>query len=115
MTEETKALLGTLSFTIDLISRGTDADRHRVTLAYQEAQILIASIAHDNGDARPRILACIERYDAYKAANDIACAGWMLAAIHERANERNLDGWEIVQAAVNKAVELLPSPDGTIH
>ncbi|WP_292214724.1 hypothetical protein [Mesorhizobium sp.] len=32
-------------------------DRQRIALAYQEAQTLVASIAKDSDDARPRIAA----------------------------------------------------------
>ena len=84
-------------------------------MAYQEAQELVATIPPDNGDARPEILACIERFQACKAAENVACAGWMLAALQERVNERNLSGWRKLRKVIDKTVKMLPLPKPTVH
>ena len=54
---------------------------------------MVAGIPKDNGDARPRIVACFRRSDILKAADDVACAGWLLTAMLERVNERDLPEW----------------------
>lgn len=115
MIEETTDIMDTLAFTIGLILKSDERDRHRIALAYQEAQTLAASIPLDNGDARPRITACFERYETYRAAGDIVAAGWMLTAIETRLRERNLEGGDLLIPAVERALEILPRLDGTIH
>lgn len=108
MTDETTDIMDTLAFTIGLILKSDERDRHRIALAYQEAQTLVASIPLDNGDARPRITACFEHYETYRAADDIAAAGWMLTAIETRLRERNLEGGDLLIPAVERALEMLP-------
>lgn len=115
MNDETKYIMDTLAFTIGLILKSDDRDRHHIALAYQEAQTLIASIPLDNGDADPRIAACLGRFNALQAADDIAATGWMLTAIETRLRERNLEGGDLLIPAVERALEMLPRLDGTIH
>lgn len=67
-----------------------------------------------NADAYPRIVACMDRFEALKTAENVSCAGWMLMAVQLRLNERNLAGWEPLLAAVDRAIELLPCPDPTL-
>jgi len=88
MTNETEHLTKTLAFTLGVILDSDAQKRQRIALAYQEAELLVATIPLDNGDARPRIEACVKRFDRYKAAGDVACAGWMLKAVQERVEER---------------------------
>lgn len=115
MNNETKHLSETLAFTVGLILQSDADSRHRIALAYQEAQQLVATIPPDNGDIYPRVVACFKRFDAYKAAEDIACAGWMLTAVQERVKERNLAGWRTLQIVIDKALKLLSLPDPTVH
>ena len=67
----------------------------RIANADQDARSLVATIGlDDEGSARPRIVACFERFNAYKTADDVAAAGWILTAIQERVAERDLPGSE---------------------
>lgn len=69
-----------------------------------------------NPDAYPRIVACMDRFQALKSADDvISCAGWMLMAVQLRLNKRNVVGWEPLLTAVLRAIDLLPYPGPTLH
>ena len=57
MTNEGEMLGETLAWTVGMIAPSNVADRQRISEAYSEAQQLVAGVAKDNGDARPRILA----------------------------------------------------------
>ncbi len=98
-----------------MVLQSVPEDRQRIALAYQEAQELVASIPKDNGDARPRIVACFKRSDTYRAADDATCAGWMLTAIQERVNERDLPDWRQLRKVINIIVKLLPLSRPTVH
>jgi len=115
MTDETEALSKTLLWTSGMVLQSNPEDRQRIALAYQEALELVVSIPKDNGDASPRIVACFERSNAYRAANDIACVGWILMALQERVNERNLRDWQKIRKVINQTVNLLPLPKSTVH
>lgn len=108
MADEREDLAKTLMFTFGVIVESEAEDRRRIARAYEAAQHLIASIALDNGSARPRILACLERFRAHKEAGKVEAAGWMLAALRERVAERDLRDWEVLASAVDKGVALLP-------
>lgn len=114
MSDETEHLSHTLMFTLSVIIESDVEKRQRIALAYQEAELLVATIPLDNGDARPRIEACFKRVDRYKAAGDVACAGWMLKAVEERINERNLPGWR-KRKVIDQASKLLPLATPTRH
>jgi hypothetical protein len=112
--DETADLLDTLMFTVKVIVMSEPDARQRIASAYQDARSLAATIELDGeGSARPRIVACFERFEAYKAAGDVAAAGWMLTAIQERVGERNLDGWRALRKIINSAVRELPSSGRT--
>lgn len=66
MNDETEHLSKTLVFTLSVIINSDAEKRQRIALAYQEAELLVATIPLDNGDAR--IEACVKRFDRYKAA-----------------------------------------------
>lgn len=115
-TDEAQHLFNTIDFTIGVILRSNADDLNRIAFAYQEAQCLAEAIPLAPGaDAYPRVVACMNRFEALKAAEDASCAGWMLMAVQLRLNERNLAGWEALLAAVERAIELLPSPEPTRH
>ncbi len=105
----------TLVFTLSVIIDSDAEKRQRIALAYQEAELLVATIPLDNGDVRPRIEACVERFDRFKAAGDVASAGWILKAIQERVEQRNLPGWRKLRKVINQATKLLPLPTTTRH
>lgn len=113
--KETEALGRDLIWTLGLITYSGPEDRQRIALAYSQAQELVASIPKDNGDARPRIVACFERSDAYKAADDVACAGWLLTAMQERVNERDLPDWRKLRKIISNTVKMLTPAKPTIH
>ncbi|MEI8703484.1 hypothetical protein [Mesorhizobium sp. ISC15] len=102
----------TLVHTMAIIYASDPPSRQRIADAYRDAQSLICAIAKD-GSARPRVVACLERYEAYRQAGDTAAAGWMLAAVTERLNERNLHDWKKLKRVVDKALLLLPSSGAT--
>lgn len=116
-TDEAQHLFNTIDFTIGVILRSNADDLNRIAFAYQEAQCLAEAIplAPGNADARPRIVACMNRFEPLQTQGDASCAGWMLMAVQLRLNERNLPGWEALLAAVERAIELLPSPEPTRH
>jgi len=112
--DETTDLLDTLLFTVELIATSGPQDKQRIANAYRDARALAATIGRDGeGSARPRIVACFERFDAYKAAGDVAAAGWMLTALQERVGERNLYGWRALRRIINRTVRELPPPGKT--
>lgn len=115
MSDETEHLSKTLVFTLSVIIDSDAEKRQRIALAYQEAELLVATIPLDNGDARSRIKACVKRFDHYKGAGDVASAGWMLKAIQERVNEQNLPGWRKLREVIGQATKLLPLAIPTIH
>lgn len=115
MSNETEHISKTLTWACGMVLQSGPEDRQRIAAAYQEAQELVAGIPKDNGDARPRIVACFERSDAYREAENIACVGWMLTAIQERVNERNLPDWRKLRKVVNSTVKLLPFSKPTLH
>jgi hypothetical protein len=113
--KETEAMGRDLIWTLSLITHSGPEDRRRIALAYSQAQELVKSIPKDNGDARPRIVACFARSDAYKAADDVACAGWLLSAMQERVNERDLPDWRKLRKIIKNTVKMLTPPKPTIH
>jgi hypothetical protein len=113
--DESRHLLDTLAFTVGVIASSDAGDKQRIANAYQDARSLAAAIGlDDEGSARPRVVACLERFQAYKDAGDVAAAGWMLTAMQERVNERDLPGWRQLRKVIKGAVrELLPPPGKT--
>jgi hypothetical protein len=112
--DESAALLDMLLFTVRVIVASGAEDKQRIANAYQDARSLVATIGLDHeGSARPRITACFERFNAYKAAGDVAAAGWILTAMQERVAERDLPGWRQLRKIVKGAVRELPSPGKT--
>ena len=112
---EARAMFKTLEWTFGMIEQ-SDPDRlQHIANAYNEAQELIATIPKDNGNPRPRITACFARSDAYRAVDDSACVGWVLSALQERVNERNLPDWRKFRKVVKMAVKMLSASKSTVH
>jgi hypothetical protein len=105
----------TLIWASSLVLHSSPKDRHRIALAYHEAQELVDHIPLDNENARSRIIACFEKFDIVQAENDIACVGWMLMSIQQRVSERNLYDWQELHDVIQKVVKLLPRPEHTVH
>lgn len=115
MPDEFEDLAEALVFTLNLIVSVSDDDRRRIAAAYHEARQLAAGIDFDNGDARPRIVACIERFRLLQTAGNIEAAGWMLTALEERIAERNLPNWRKLRTVAKKAAVLLRPPSKSLH
>lgn len=113
--KEAEAMFKTLEWTLGMITQGSPEEREHMANSYQEAQQFIASIPKDGDDAHPRIVACFERSDGYRAADDSACVGWILSAIQERVNEQNLPNWRKFRKVVKMAVKMLSVPKPTVH
>ncbi|TCU15619.1 hypothetical protein EV130_1203 [Rhizobium azibense] len=115
MESEVEALSKTLAWTCGVIAQSDPEERQRIAAAYRQAQTLIAGIPLEGGDARRRIVACIERSDTYRAVEDIACVGWIMTAIQERVNERDLPHWRQLRKIIKLALKLLVQPEATVH
>ena len=107
MKHESIELMKTLVHTVSIIAKASAVEKHRISEAHTEAQALAASIPPAHGSARPRIAACLERFQTFQAAGDVAAAGWMLTALQERLAEKNLTGWEALKIVADKGAELL--------
>lgn len=113
--QEAGAMFKTLEWTFGMIKQ-IDPDRlQHIANAYSEAQELIATIPKENGNPRPRIIACFARSDAYRAVDDSAGVGWVLSALQKRVNERNLPDWRKFRKVVKMAVKMLSASKPTIH
>lgn len=115
MHDESHDLMNMLTYTFGVITDSPEADRQRIADAYAEAQALAASIEMENGSARPRIVACFARFNACKAAEDIAAAAWMLMAVQERIAEHDLAGWPTLKIVADKAAGLLARRRESLH
>lgn len=111
--DEAADLLETLFDTLKIIAMSDELDRQRIANARHDAACLVATIAKEEGSARSRIVACFERFAAYKEAGDVNAAGWMLMAIEERIAERDLPGWRKLRTLANMAARALPRPEKT--
>jgi hypothetical protein len=105
----------TLIWASCLVLQSGPKDRHRIALAYQEAQEMVDRMPLDNENARSRIIACFEKFDICQVENDIACVGWMLMSIQQRVSEQNLYDWRELNDVIQKVVKLLPRPEPTVH
>lgn len=115
MIDEVVDLSKTLVWTVGMITQAGPDERKRVANAYREARGLVAQIPKTDEGARPRIVACFQRSDEYRAVEDIACVGWILTAIEERVNEGDLPDWRKLRKVVKNAVKLLSDPTPTLH
>lgn len=115
MHDEATDLMKTLIHTVGIIAGSTKVERKRIAAAYDEAQTFTAGIALAEGSARPRIVACFKRVNAYQAAEDVAAAGWMLTALQERIAEQDLAGWQALKIVADKAAALLRPPRKQMH
>lgn len=89
--------------------------RERIAQAYQEARLRVATIPLDNGDARPKTIACFGQSDLHREANDVAFVGGILLAMEIRVNEQNLRDWEKLSDVVRQLVGLLAVRELTVH
>lgn len=115
MTHEVEHLSNTLMWTVGMITRAGPDDLERMAKAYREAQDLVSQILKTEEGARPRIATCYHRSDEYRAADDVACVGWVLTAIQERVNEGDLRDWRKLRTVVRQMVELLQAPAPSLH
>lgn len=115
MHDEATDIMKSLTHTLGVITVCTAAERKRIAEAYEAAQTLVLGIAPENGSIRPRIVACVERINVYKATEDVAAAGWILTALQERIAEKDLAGWQALKIVADKAAALLHPPRKQMH
>lgn len=107
---EAADMMEALFHALKIIAASDAPGRQRIANARYDAEQLAAAIAQDAGSARPSILACLERYEAYKAVGDVNATGWILAAIEQRIAERDLPDWRKLRTVANMATRALPRP-----
>lgn len=81
----------------------------------QEALQFSTTIENIGGSIYPRVLACFERSDAYRKANDIAWVGWLLKAAEERVKDGDLADIEKITRILARIIRMLPLPTPTLH
>lgn len=90
--DESADLLDMLLFTVKVIATSEPGDKQRI------ANVIRCSLACGGRSAwtmkarRGHVLLHVSRFIAYKTADDVAAAGWILTAIQERVAERDLPG-----------------------
>lgn len=109
--DEAADLMEALLHALKIIAVSDSRDRQRIANARHDAERFAATIAKEEGSARPRILACLRRYEAYRVAGDVNATGWMLTAIAERIAERDLADWRKLETVANMATRALPRPE----
>jgi hypothetical protein len=115
MNDENENISITLLQLGHLVMQSDAETRERIAVAYLQAQEMVASIAKDHGDARPRIVACFECSTAFEVLDDIAWVEWMLTAVEERVNERDLRNWRSLRKVIKTVVKVLPLVKPTVH
>uniref|UniRef100_A0A7C1PB42 Uncharacterized protein n=1 Tax=Agrobacterium albertimagni TaxID=147266 RepID=A0A7C1PB42_9HYPH len=115
MADEVEHLSNTLMWTVGMITQAGPDELKRMANAYREAQELVSQLPIAEEGARPRIIACFHRSNEYRAADDIACVGWILTAIQERVNEGDLRDWRKLRTVVKQMVKLLREPAHSVH
>lgn len=115
MDDETEDLAETLIYTMNVIVSSSDGERRRIAAAYHEVRLVAAGIELHNGDARPRIEACLRMFNACRTVGAIEAAGWMLIALEERIAEGDLRHWKELRKIVKQAVNLLPPAPQSFH
>lgn len=115
MRDESDELLQTVLWAFEVIRTNKPETVRQIAETYAEAQVLVASIPKENGSARPRIVACFERWNEYRAKDDLAGAGWILTAVQQRIAERDLRDWMAMKILVDQAIALLPGQKRQLH
>jgi hypothetical protein len=108
--DESRHLMKTLIFTLGVITESNEREKQQIADAYSEARSLAASIPWADGSARPRITACLERFNECKEAESVEAAAWLLTATQERVAEKDLPDWETLKIVADKAAGMLPRP-----
>lgn len=107
MHDESTELMKTLTWVVDLIMTADARMLQRIAESHAEAQAHVAGIPFDDWSARPRIVACLEHWNVYKAKDDLGGAGWVLTAVQERIAERDLRAWPDMKAITDQAAAVL--------
>ena len=115
MPNETEEIEESLVFAYEAVKQANTLMRARIRQVYVEALEHAAELPTADGSARPRIVAFLQRLEPYKARRDMAGVGWLLAAMQERLNERNLMGWKRLKAIADATVEMLEQPSNSVH
>lgn len=115
MHNESTELIKTLTWVVELVMTTNAAMLQRIAESYTEAQAHVAGIPFDEWSARPRIVACLERWNVHRASDDLGGAGWVLTALQERIAERDVRNWPELKAIADQAVEMLFKPRRRVH
>ncbi|MER8395133.1 hypothetical protein NKH10_25060 [Mesorhizobium sp. M1340] len=107
MRDEVTDLFTELALWANVVMQSEMGDRIRICAAYDAGLQLIAERTPPGSLPRPGIEACILQHQELKAAEDISCVGWILAAIATRVGERDLPKWEEAQKVIDITVRLL--------
>ncbi|MER8548577.1 hypothetical protein NKJ26_28790 [Mesorhizobium sp. M0152] len=107
MRDEVTDLFTELALWANVVMQSEMGDRIRICVAYDAGLKLIAERTPPGSLPRPAIEACILQHQELKAAEDISCVGWILAAIATRVGERDLPKWEEAQKVIDITVRLL--------
>ncbi len=105
--DETTELTQTLLSSLSVIAESDDQTRLRIRNTYRSGLMLSAHFALTGDDARPGIRTCLAWYRAASEANEAASIGWLLAAIDERINARDLRDWQALQKLLDDAHDCL--------
>ncbi|GEM_PF-535776 len=115
MSGEVEHLSNTLMWTVEMITQAGPDEHKRMANAYRKAQELVTLLPIAEEGARPRIIAWLHRSNEYRAADDIACGGWILTVNQERVNEGDQRDWRKLRTIVKRMVKLLREPAHSIH
>jgi hypothetical protein len=123
MADEATDLANTLVHTVNVIESVDAEERMRIRETYEEGLRLIVRLVPPGGPRRCGIEACLRRFREMKDGGDVACAGWMLAALLTRVEEGDLANSGDSKGLIESAVRLLEPnhplgrdrTDGTRH
>jgi len=105
--DETTELVQTLLSSLSVIAESDDQTRLRIRNTYRSGLMLSAHLALMGDDTPPRIGTCLAWYRAGSEAGEAASVGWLLAAIDERVNARDLRDWHTLSKLLDDAHEFL--------
>lgn len=107
MIDEPTDVMRALATAIFTILAADTTDRERIGEAFLKGRSLRCSADDTRVAIRLRAQACYRRFAECRLTGDVSHAGWLLAAVQERAEEADLSDWQGLHAELDKAVLLL--------
>lgn len=104
MHDEAEEIEECLQFASYVVKHSDTVMQQRIWLIYQEARQLTETIPLMHGSVRQRIVVCLQRLEPFKAQQDYAGVGWLLAAIVERLGERDIPEWPRLKAIADETI-----------